>query len=69
MTREQINQFRKEYKYILKESQHWERQRRQQPRKFTKEYFYSSGAEWALHDIAQLLGIELYDENFKLIEA
>lgn len=68
MTSEQIKQFRKEYKEVLKNEQYWERQRREHPRKYIKEYYYASGAEWALHDMAQTLGIKLYDENFKLIE-
>ena len=68
MTKEQIKLFREEYKKVLDNSKFWERNRRQNPRKFTKNYYYASGAEWALHDMAQILGIELYDGNFKLIE-
>lgn len=68
MTTEQIKQFRKEYKFTLENAQYWDQQRREHPRKYTREYYYASGAEWALHDAANMLGIELYDENFKLIE-
>ena len=68
MTAEQIKKFRQEYKFVLNNEHYWERLRREQPRKYTKEYYYASGAEWAYHDVAQMLGIELYDENFKLIE-
>lgn len=67
MTAEQVKQFRKNYKFVLEEEKFWEQQRRKHPRRFAKEYYYASGAEWAWHDAAQLLGIELYDENFKLI--
>lgn len=59
---------RKNYKFVLEDSKYWETQRRKHPRRFTKEYYYASGAEWAWHDVANLLGIELYDENFNLIE-
>lgn len=68
MTDEKIKEFRKQYKQVLQNEQYWERQRREHPRKYAKEYYYGSGAEWAWHEIAQMLGIELYDENFKLIE-
>ena len=68
MTTEQIKQFRKEYKFTLENVQFWERQRREHPRKYTREYYYATGAEWALYDAAHMLGIKLYDEHFKLIE-
>lgn len=63
-----VKKFRKEYKQVLENARYWERQRRREPRKYTKEYYYSQGAEWALHDMANILGIELLDENFNLIE-
>ena len=68
MNEQQIKEFRKNYKQVLQNEQDWERQRREHPRKYIKDYYYASGAEWALHDMAQTLGIELCDENFKLIE-
>ena len=31
------------------------------------EYYFNCGKEWAWHDIAIELGVELLDEDFKLI--
>ena len=36
-------------------------------RKFRDEYYFNSGKEWALNELAHELGVELYDENLKLI--
>lgn len=63
-----IKKVREAYKFALEESKYWGTQRRKHPRKFTKEYYFANGAEWAWHDVANMLGIELYDENLKLIE-
>lgn len=68
MNDEQIKKYRQEYKFVLNNERYWEKLRRKEPRKYTKEYYYASGAEWALHEMAQVLGIKLIDENFRLIE-
>lgn len=68
MRDEQIKVYRKEYKRALDTMKHWANARKKEPRKYTKEYYYASGAEWALAEMAQALGIELLDENFRLIE-
>lgn len=36
-------------------------------RKYREEYWFNCGKEWAWHDIAIELGVELLDEDFKLI--
>lgn len=68
MKDEQVKAYRKQYKFALDNMKYWASARKKAPRKYTKEYYYASGAEWALAEMAQALGIELLDENFKLIE-
>lgn len=36
-------------------------------RKFRDEYYFNAGKEWAWHDIAIELGVELLNEDFELI--
>jgi len=36
-------------------------------RKFRDEYYFNSGKEWVLNEIAHELGVELYNEDFELI--
>lgn len=36
-------------------------------RKYRDEYYFNSGKEFVLYELAQDLGVELYDENFELI--
>lgn len=36
-------------------------------RKFRDEYYFNSGKEWVLNELAHELGVELYDEDFELI--
>ena len=36
-------------------------------RKFRDEYYFNSGKEWVLNELAHDLGVELYDEDFELI--
>lgn len=36
-------------------------------RKFRDEYYFNSGKEWALNELAHELGVELYNEDFELI--
>lgn len=68
MDKETIKKVREAYKHALDASRYWHRQRQHKPRGFTKEIYFADGQEWAWHDAANLLGIELYDENLKLIE-
>ena len=63
-----IKKVREAYKHALDASRYWHRQRQYRPRGFTKEVYFADGQEWAWHDVANLLGVELYDENLKLIE-
>lgn len=63
-----VKKIREAYKHALDASRYWHRQRQNKPRSFTKEVYFADGQEWAWHDIANMLGIELYDENLKLIE-
>lgn len=37
-------------------------------RKFRDEYYFNSGKSFVLYELAEDLGVELYDENLKLIE-
>ena len=36
-------------------------------RKFRDEYYFNSGKEWVLNELAHDLGVELYNEDFELI--
>lgn len=36
-------------------------------RKFRDEYYFNSGKAFVLYELAEDLGVELYDENLKLI--
>lgn len=36
-------------------------------RKFRDEYYFNSGKEWVLYELAHTLGVELMDEDFELI--
>lgn len=36
-------------------------------RKFRDEYYFNSGKEFVLYELAQDLGVELYNEDFELI--
>ena len=36
-------------------------------RKFRDEYYFNSGKEWVLNELAHTLGVELYNEDFELI--
>lgn len=68
MKDEQVKAYRKQYKFAVDTMKYWADARKKEPRKYTKEYYFASGAEWALAEMAQVLGIELLDENLKLIE-
>lgn len=68
MKDEQIKAYRKQYKFAVDTMKYWANARKKEPRKYTKEYYFASGVEWALAEMAQVLGIELLDEDLKLIE-
>ena len=36
-------------------------------RKFRDEYYFNSGKEWVLNELAHALGVELYNEDFELL--
>ena len=36
-------------------------------RKFRDEYYFNSGKEWVLNELAHELGVELLNEDFELI--
>lgn len=38
-------------------------------RKFRDEYYFNSGKEWVLNELAHELGVELYNDDFELIGA
>ena len=63
-----VKKIREAYKHALEASRYWHKQRSRYPRRFTKEVFFADGQEWAWHDVANMLGVELYDEDLKLIE-
>lgn len=44
------------------------KQQKGDKRKLQQEYWFNSGKEWALSELAHELDVELYDEEFKLIE-
>ena len=60
---------RKEYKAALQAQEYWEKQRmRNNGRGFIKECNFTAGQAHAIYELAQTLGVELYDGNIKLIE-
>ena len=58
---------RKHYKAELEALQDTLNKQKGDKRKYRDEYYFNSGKEWAWHDIAIELGVELLDEDFKLI--
>lgn len=59
---------RREFRAALKTQDFWEKQRRNNKRLYTKEYYFASGQAHAIYELAQALNVKLYDENIKLIE-
>lgn len=60
---------RTEYKALLEEQLHWEKEYEKAKRqRFAKDYYWASGRELLMAELADKLGVELFDENFNLIE-
>jgi len=60
---------RDEYKGIYNEARYWEKEYdKANRRKYQKDYYWASGREFLMAELADRLGVELFDENFNLIE-
>lgn len=60
---------RTEYKAILEEQKYWEKEYiKAKRKKFVKDYYWASGREFLMAELADKLGVELFDEDFNLIE-
>lgn len=60
---------RKYYKEALSEQTKWEKKYEEEKhRRYVKDYYWASSREWVLYELAEALGVELFDDNFKLIE-
>lgn len=61
---------RKYHKEALENLKIWEKKYEQEKhRKYVKDYYWASSREWVLNELAQDLGVELYNEDFELIGA
>lgn len=58
---------RRKYKAELEALNDTIKKQKGDKRKFRDEYYFNSGKEFVLYELAQDLGVELYDEDFKLI--
>ena len=59
---------RKYHKEALENLKIWEEKYEQEKhRKYVKDYYWASSREWVLNELAQDLGVELYNEDFELI--
>ena len=58
---------RKHYKAELEALQDTLNKQEGDKRKFRDEYYFNSGKEWVLNELAHELGVELYNEDFELI--
>lgn len=59
---------RKYYKEALSEQIKWEKKYEEEKhKKYVKDYYWASSREWVLHELAEELGVELFDDDFKLI--
>lgn len=58
---------RKHYKAELEALNDTIKKQKGDKRKFRDEYYFNSGKEFVLYELAEELGVELYDEDFKLI--
>lgn len=65
--RELAKIIRREYKQDLEALNDTIKKQKGDKRKFRDEYYFNSGKEFVLYELAQDLGVELYDEDFKLI--
>ena len=60
---------RTEYKAIFNEARYWEKEyTKAKHKKYAKDYYWASGREFLMAELADKLGVELFDENFNLIE-
>lgn len=60
---------RTEYKAIYDEARYWEKEyEKANHRKYQKDYYWASGREFLMAELADKLVVELFDENFDLIE-
>lgn len=60
---------RTEYKAIYDEARYWEKEyEKANHKKYQKDYYWASGREFLMAELADKLGVELFDENFNLIE-
>ena len=58
---------RKHYKAELEALQDTIKKQEGDKRKYKDEYYFNSGKEWVLNELAHDLGVELYNEDFELI--
>ena len=58
---------RREYKQDLEALNDTIKKQKGDSRRFISEYYFNSGRELAIYELAEQLGVELYDDNFKLI--
>ena len=59
---------RREYKLAKEAVDFTQEKQKGDKRKHREEYWFNCGKEWAWHDIAIELGVELLNEDFELIE-
>lgn len=59
---------RREYKQDLEALNDTIKKQEGDSRRFISEYYFNSGRELAIYELAEQLGVELFDEDFKLIE-
>ena len=64
---ELANIIRREYKLAKDAVDFTQEKQKGDKRKFRDEYYFNSGKEWAWHDVALSLGVELMNEDFELI--
>lgn len=58
---------RRHYKAELEALQDTLNKQKGDKRKYRDEYYFNSGKEWVLNELAHDLGVELYNEDFELI--
>ncbi len=65
--RELAKIIRRKYKAELEALNDTIKKQKGDKRKFRDEYYFNSGKEWVLNELAHALGVELYNEDFELI--
>lgn len=58
---------RHEYKQYLEALNDTIKKQKGDSRRFITEYYFNSGRELAIYELAEQLGVELFDDDFKLI--